>query len=362
MSRIAVAADTFRRNVLTHEEESATALVAQYGQIYAELSASLDNLTEQVIRLLAEGKPVSRDLLFRRTRIESLLQQVEQSVAEFALFAAPAVALEQAFAVEAAQEAAASLIRTAIGPLPNSMFEPVNFLTFNPGAVEQLIGRSSDGSPLRELFATLTDEPVEAIQNVFIRGITQGLNPRDIAAELKADFQVPLSRALTISRTETLQSYREANREYFHQNSRVVDTWRWQCAFQLLTCPMCLAMDGHEFETDVMMGTHPNCRCVLVPVTKSWKELGFEDVPDQRSISQLTGEEWFAKQTPANQLEILGPAKFERYLAGKLTLRQLIGYRDDPAWGPTRFERSLKQISSRKARPPKATLGILRPK
>jgi SPP1 gp7 family putative phage head morphogenesis protein len=351
VSRLSRAADRFRRAVLAREEQAATILVDRYATAYQILSAQLDELTAKAIQLQAEGKEITRDLIYRRTRLQELLNQIEAQVEDFAQYAEAHVANEQRVAIDTAQANSRSLVVESLGPLPEGVGIPTNFLRFNPLAVEKFLGRASNGSPLRDLFATLAagsdDIPgtVAQFENIFVQGLIKGANPREIARQLRNELQVPLHRALTISRTEVLNSYRETSREFYEQNDDVVVGWRWQAAFNARTCAMCLAMDGQIFKTQISLYTHPNCRCTLVPVTKTWAELGF-DVPERRSRPSQDGQEWFAKQDEKTKLRILGPAKLLRYNEGKLTLRDLVGVRSDPAWGKSRHERSLKSIEA----------------
>lgn len=361
-SRLSRAANRFRSQLLKEEEKTGTALLEAYGPVYQRLSILVDGITAEVIQLQAKGEDISRNLIYQRTRLLSLLGQIESELLVFSAFGNAQVALSQAVAVEQAQAASQALIETALGPIPGGGQIPTNFLRFNPKAVEKFVGRASNGSPLQELFATLTEEPTQAVEQVFIQGIIQGKNPREVAKELKEQFQVPLHRAQTISRTEILNSYRESSREFYQQNEDVVIRWRWQAAFQSRTCAMCLAMDGREFDTKIEMGTHPNCRCVLVPVTKTWAELGFgEDAKEGRTPVGDRGEEWFAAQDPATQLRILGPGKLKLYKEAKLTLRTLVGVRRDRDWGLSRHERSLRSIRRGTFKPKREDWGIIPP-
>src|SRR6185436_12814075 len=91
--------------------------------------------------------------------------------------------------------------------------------------------------------------------------------------------------------------YRETSREFYSQNNHVVERWRWQAAHNQRTCAMCLAMDGQEFQNKISLDTHPNCRCTLVPVTKTWKELGFDfPVQETSNRAEELGPDWFSKQ------------------------------------------------------------------
>jgi hypothetical protein len=82
----------------------------------------------------------------------------------------------------------------------------------------------------------------------------------------------------------------------------------------------------------------------MVPVTKSWEELGFTGIEDTQETFK-SGPEWFAGFSDKDQLKVLGRGKYELYKAGKLQLSDLVGYKVDPVWGPQRFEKSLKILT-----------------
>lgn len=111
------------------------------------------------------------------------------------------------------------------------------------------------------------------------------------------------------------------------------------------------AFRGHVYNLQTSAGwyiangiiTH-NCRCTATPVTVSAAEmLDDPTLPDLRP-KRDKGEEWFAKQQPDLQLAVLGKTKFKMYQDGELQLSELVGYRNDADWGPTRWERSLKSL------------------
>lgn len=92
---------------------------------------------------------------------------------------------------------------------------------------------------------------------------------------------------------------------------------------------------GHVYNLQTSRGwyrargvvTH-NCRCTMLP-----------DLPDVDPVPD--GADEFAALPPDAQLAILGPAKFDAYQAGALTLDDLVHVRRSPLWGTTRSEASL---------------------
>lgn len=75
----------------------------------------------------------------------------------------------------------------------------------------------------------------------------------------------------------------------FETNVDVIDHYEFLATLDELTCDECGALDGTilpagEFESDLAIDeavdVHPNCRCVAVPVTKTWEELGFAGIEE----------------------------------------------------------------------------------
>jgi len=113
--------------------------------------------------------------------------------------------------------------------------------------------------------------------------------------------------------------------------------------FVVHNCPMCWAMHGTEHTLDEHLDDHPRGRCAMVPLTKTWKELGFEGVPETR-VEVEPGELLFAKLPEEQQRAILGNAGYEAYKAGVVTLADFVGQTSDPRWGTMRYARSLKEM------------------
>jgi SPP1 gp7 family putative phage head morphogenesis protein len=333
-------------------------MFAVYGETYTRLSRQLDTLIERIVEAKAQGRVISRDWLFREARFRLLLQQVQEELDRFAPNASEQVVSSQRAAVELAASHSQELIRLAPGPLPQGKFIPDGFTRFNPETVTALVGRTAAGSPVRDLFEQFGKDASIRARAVLMDMVIAG-QPATVAAKaLRDELQIPLARALTISRTEVLGAYREASIKTYEDNSEIVNGWRWTAALNARTCAMCLAMDGRIFPNTVPFGSHPNCRCSSVPETKPWSEIGpeFAGIPDRR-VKLPKGSEWFEKQPDRIKQKILSPRKYELYKEGELSLDDLVGYRVDKAWGPNRWERSLKHIESGKYKPPKKALG-----
>jgi SPP1 gp7 family putative phage head morphogenesis protein len=353
-SSLEAAISRTRASILAHETRISTLLFEAYADVYQYLSEQIDAVLVRIQQLQSEGKEVNAYLIMKLARLDTALDQTAIEIDRYALFANQQIAEGQRFAIILAGNHTRDLILSTV-PINARNQIPSNFLRFNPVAVIKAVGRLSSGSPLTALLNQLSRTAVSSVQDAMIKGLVAGKGPSTVAREIRDVLKVSGYRAITIARTEILSSYRQASLESYRQNSNVVTRWRWVCAKQARTCGMCLAMDGREFELETPLGTHPNCRCSMIPITKTWEELGIS-IPDQKPKLE-TGEEWFRRQPRNVQLEVLGKTKLELYEAGELNLSNLIGYKEDPAWGPIRWERSSRQIQDGESAPPRKALG-----
>ncbi|MBI2954237.1 MAG: minor capsid protein [Chloroflexi bacterium] len=181
------------------------------------------------------------------------------------------------------------------------------------------------------------------MRKALITGVATGQNPRVIAGWIHQALGGNLVRALRISRTEALRSYRESSRRAYQANDDVVAGWIWHAALDRRTCAFCWSQHGTLHKPGEIMATHPNCRCGTVPKTKTWEELGFKNVPET-SVQVEKGTDLFERLSDERKREILGPAKFAAYKDGKLKLEDVAGFARHKEWGPVGYERSLRDI------------------
>lgn len=168
-----------------------------------------------------------------------------------------------------------------------------------------------------------------------IRGVIAGTNPNRAAqiliGRVGARFTGGLWRARTICRTEILDASRAAALQSRKDNRDVLAGWRWMCSLSSRTCPACLAMNGQLFPADEPgPDDHPNGRCTAVPVTKSWRDLGF-DVDEPASVFP-DARAWFAQQTQKVQTDIMGQARLDALNSGRLSWEQIPTVRANPDW------------------------------
>lgn len=230
--------------------------------------------------------------------------------------------------------------------------EPLHFGETPGGAYQSLADRlghlAANNQPIADLFDNAGDEASARAGIALINGLSQG--PLAIAGQLAQALSIPQHRAETIARNELVSSYRDAQMANYRANSDVVGQWMWSAALGS-ACIVCSDMDGTIHSMDEDLVSHVMCRCSPLPVTRSWSDimgsygLSAADIPETRiTESYGTGKDWFYSQSEATQISIMGPAKFEAWQRGDISLDDLVGVRQDGEWGGALYEKSLKEL------------------
>lgn len=359
MSTIYTIADQHRRDLLQSERRAASAMVQAYGESYQRIKRELDQLTAKVQAARDQGREVKPSWLFQLGRLNALEKVTLREINTFARNADTVITGQQREAVQAAQAQAAQLVGIALEPAAQETKISAAFQRLPVAAVEELVGNLSDGSPLTDLLADLAPQGWESARDALVVGVALGKNPKAIAREVRTALAVPLDRALTIARTETLRAYRESTRRGLEANSSVIAGWTWQATLSPRTCPACWAMHGTFHKVDEKLDGHPNCRCAMVPETKSWAELGFSDI-EETTPPPVRGEDELRAQPEKVQREVLGKG-YDDWKAGKLKLADFVGRRDSQRWGTMRYSNSVVRAREQAARSIDNVREALRP-
>ncbi len=336
----------YRQRLLAHERAAMASLDYAHRQTLAMIEPKLTALYDKMSAAQANGEDISTSWLYEQSRLEVITSWIEGQINQFAALAQMQTGQLQYMGTSLGQQAGMALLHSTIPAGVNWSFGLPS-----PLAIQALVGATQSNTPLAALFNGFGAEAANGAKTALISGVTLGYNPRQIAPSIQDALNISRYRALTIARTETLRSYRDANQATFQANSDVVDQWRWTCSLSSRTCAACLAMDGELFPLDESMDSHPNCRCTMTPVTKGWDDilspLGIDtsDIPDTNPAQDMqTGSEWFDNQSADVQRQILGNAKYDAWANGDFTLDDIVGTNDDPDWGKSIYEKPLKEL------------------
>jgi SPP1 gp7 family putative phage head morphogenesis protein len=151
-------------------------------------------------------------------------------------------------------------------------------------------------------------------------GIIMGINRR--GAEALA--RTAINHVVTTARNQTLLD-----------NSEVVQALLWRSTLDGRTSEICISRDGKVYPLDSgpRPPAHPNCRSCVVPVLKSWKQLGIDlaEAPEGTRASmngQVPESEtyatWLKRQPASFQDDVLGKTRAGLFRSGKLTVDKFV--------------------------------------
>jgi SPP1 gp7 family putative phage head morphogenesis protein len=329
----------FRAALLKRERTAAVEIVKAYSVAAKALEKEIAGLLEKIETARGAGVEVRESWLHEADRLNHLLNQVEVEISRASAITHNVIISTKSAALDAALSDSLKLMNASLNA-PAGV--SVSFATLPRNAVEFLVGALQDGSPLNTLLNEIAPEAATVMRNALINGLVSGHSTQQIARELRGAVGGSLTRSMTIARTETLRAYREASRANYEKNSDVVKGWLWMSALTVRTCASCWAMHGSLHKLDEVLD-HPNGRCVAVPVTKTWAELGFPGIED-KPVQMEAGESAFAKMSEDDQRAILGKSAFNAYQNGAVKLGDFVGQKSDEKWGTMRYRRSLREI------------------
>jgi SPP1 gp7 family putative phage head morphogenesis protein len=342
LSRLERAINRYYSGLDNLEAQSTNQLNVAYSQALHRVDEQIAKVNAQIYKAQAAGLNTDT-ALSQKARLTNLSNQISEVLLDFHRDTAKAITKVKSGATEAGQQA---FIDTAKG----SGIDPVVGVAFDvlpSQALNQLQSRLSDGSPVSRIIDVYRQGDGEYLRRALNEGIALGINPRQVAANMRQQVLISKARAETLARTEMMHSFRESNRQTMLENNDIVKSWKWYCSLDRRTCPMCWAMHGTIHPLTDKMATHPNCRCTMLPVTKTFKELGL-NVEEAKQPPQLThsGDELFNLLSESDKERILGPAAYRAFKDGVTngSLKPFVKETDNYIWGQGRSVRSLREI------------------
>jgi SPP1 gp7 family putative phage head morphogenesis protein len=319
-------------------DDSERTIARRLALVYEQAYANVERDLLAVLRLIAEaeedGEPIHIDWLRREARYRRLLATILAAYEAAGFRAVDLVG--EAQRIGAMQGATTGRELLAVTPGIT-----VSGGTVNADAVQRWVTATEPQSPIRAVLAAYGPLAAQQIEEQIGQGIASGYSPRKVAAHISELLTGDGQRAnmLRLTRTEMMGAFRGAQvDQYQRMGANVVTQVEWSAHLSPRTCLYCLSMHGRRFPIERPPSSfHPNCRCTIVPVP----------VYEFASLRQFhqTGEQWFARQGIATQLEMMGGnwSALAAYRSGSLALADFAGERHTPLWGATGYQRTARQ-------------------
>jgi hypothetical protein len=212
-----------------------------------------------------------------------------------------------------------------------------------------------DGPMHTAMVEQMGAEVAAAVEQSLLDGLALGYNPKKVARIMRDTLGRALTWALRTARTAQLYAYREATRANYVANDKIVKGWIWHAELDDNVCMSCVAMHGSFHKNTEILNDHHNGRCAMVPVTKSWKDLGFEGIPEtgmQPEEWRDAGQRWFDGLSEAEQRALMpSKAMYEAFRSGDVDWGDLSREKDDYVYGAMRSVPSLKELLGEAAKP-----------
>jgi hypothetical protein len=323
------------------DQATVTRLANAYGRVWQSLQGQL--------KATQEAMDAGKDQAYLKERVLELSRQVEQEVAHFGRYADQELEVGARQAIEAGLKGSSAAVAAAYGPAGKAVVGSY-WHALPVDAVEEMAGMLGPQSPLySHMTSTLGPAVADRVAQGLMEGIALGYNPQKIQAKLEATLGEGLTWAYGQTHTAQIWAYREATRAEYLANSNIVKGWIWHSALNPFgTCLSCLSKHGSFHTNDEVLNDHRRGWCAMMPVTTSWADLGFPDIPESAAPVE-SGEDYFKKLPDAQQLAWMGPAKYAAWRAGKISFADFPTRYQDDIYGEMTVEASLKGILGRQA-------------
>jgi len=212
--------------------------------------------------------------------------------------------------------------------------------------LETLAGNTIiQGAVQADWWSRQSDDTAFKFQSAVRQGLVGAETTPQIIKRVRGVLDLSKRNAETLVQT-SVQSVANATREnIFADNNDIMSGKEWSAALDRLTCPTCGALDGKRWTTDgkpinhsmvyQIPPKHFRCRCSMIPVLKTWKELGInmDELSDstrasmEGQVTDKTFADWLKRKTetdPTFADRTLGKGRAELWRNGKITMDQMI--------------------------------------
>ncbi len=331
--------------------------------------ATLDKGRREVMREFQARYANSNLSDWQEARLEALLYEMED------LTAGVRSELTQQYTTMSVTVAAPTITETVGALSVAGLAKGVNNVALSPTHLRTFFQETPLGGRLIQewvdrTFAYNVQGQIRQAINV---GVLRGEGYPGLVRRVEDGFGMARQDAVTLTRTFVSAANNEARDMVYQANADVVRGWKWMTAGDNRVCPICLALHGREFKLGEGPGTpiHPRCRCIRLPKTITWRDLGIPIDEMKREADRwvirgrrdydgeilvrgvheggkdkvlrvgryATADDWFANLSDAEKRSTsLGPGRMKLLDDGQISIKDLVG----PDYQP----RTLKQLEA----------------
>lgn len=205
--------------------------------------------------------------------------------------------------------------------------------------IRTLLGKDPiGGTTVRGWFDKISANAHVRINDQLRQGLIAGESTNDLMRRIRGTRENKFTDGIisrsgrdaeNIVRTGVMNASNQAREAFHKENQEVIKGYQIVLTLDDRTCLVCVDAENsnpYELHSPPHPPLHLLCRCVQVPILKSWEELGFTELeeidPGMRASMDgqvpetQTYSEWLANQSPERQKEILGARRFESYQKG----------------------------------------------
>lgn len=224
------------------------------------------------------------------------------------------------------------------------------------------MARPFQGRLLSEWASSIADDRMARIRDALRMGYVEGQTISQMVQRIRGTkarryedgiIEIDRRNAASVVRTATSHVANFTRQRFYDANADLIKGLRWTSTLDGRTSPICQSRDGTIFPVDSgpRPPAHWGCRSTMVPVLKSWREMGIDmdELPpatrasiDGQVPADMTYQQWLKKQPPGRQDDILGPTRGKLFRDGGLSLDRFVDR--------TGTELTLEELRARNAR------------
>lgn len=225
--------------------------------------------------------------------------------------------------------------------------------------IEQLVtNQKLGGKSLNEWVGTALMPDIQSIKDEALAGQVSGEGYKSIVRRIQNELSLSPKNKRdmeSVVKTYIHSMNVKAQQDVYEANSEIISEIEWTAILEngntktgKGTCPRCMALDGNRYPVNDRnrpnCPLHVRCRCMFLPVTKTWRELGFDidemedayrpwNIRNEKGGIQEYGStdqnyaDWWKTRSKTFQDNAIGPVRAEMVRSGQIDFSDIVDNR-----------------------------------